>query len=131
MNFIQCVQCEYEKCCSLRDIASDLDGCSGHSKLHHRYIKERNELIAQAADRDRELSLKNKEILDTLEPGDRVKFVGNPKSYVGCSNIPQYVSGSVMTVLGFTKNGNVKCDYDGGKPFNIPPRCLRLVQIED
>lgn len=128
MSFIWCNQCEYEEQCSLRAIASDLDGCSGHGKLHHRYTEEKERLMKQAAEQERKTALRSKELLEQLKPGDKVQFVGNPKSYSGCSNLPQYLSGGVLTVLGFCKNGNIKCDWDGGKTFNIPPGCLRLIR---
>ena len=130
MSLIWFSQCEYEKNCSLRDIAPDLDGCSGHSKLHHRYAEEKERLIKEAEEKEKATSLRYKEVLEQLKPGDKVEFVGSPKSYYGCTNIPQYVGGSVLTVLGFTRNGNIKCDYDGGKPFNIPPVCLRIIKDE-
>ena len=130
MSLIWCTNCEYEKNCVLRAIAPDLDGCSGHSKVHHRFEEEKERLMKEAAEKDKATLLRNKEVLEKLKPGDKVKFIGNPKSYYGCSNIPQYISGSVLTVLGFARNGNIKCDYDGGKPFNIPPTCLRIIKGE-
>lgn len=126
MSCINCNQCEYEKNCSLCAIAPELLGCNGHGKLHHRYEEEKKRLMKEAERQEAETSLKNKEILEKLKPGDRVQFIGSPKSYTGTSRLPEYLNNGILTVIGIAKNGNVKCDWDKGKPFNIPPKCLRI-----
>lgn len=128
MPYIPCKRCEYNGNCSLVAIAPELEGCSGHGRLHHKYEEEREERMKQALEWQQATSLKNKELLEQLQPGTRVQFVGSPKSYTGTTGLPEYLANGILTVIGFTKTGNVKCDWDGGKPFNIPPGCLRIMK---
>lgn len=33
---LNCTECEYEDCCSIRELAEDVTGCAGHGKLKER-----------------------------------------------------------------------------------------------
>lgn len=63
--------------------------------------------------------------MEDIKIGDRVTLRRSPVS-LGVK-VPGYLEGGVLTVIGKTKAGNIKCDWDGGKPFYIPPYCLRFV----
>lgn len=54
--------------------------------------------------------------------GDKVVADSNPYN-LRVYHLPGYIAGQTLTVIGFTKE-RVKCDWDGGKPFNIPPSLL-------
>lgn len=38
--------------------------------------------------------------------------------------LPAFLIGGTLTVVGYTKK-KVKCDWDGGKPYHIPPELLK------
>lgn len=59
--------------------------------------------------------------------GDKVIADGNPYN-LRVFKLPGYISGQMLTVIGFTKD-RVKCDWDGGKPFSIPPSLLTAKKI--
>ena len=125
-SIIECINCEYESNCSLRDIAPDLEGCMGHGKWHHRFAEEaeRREHEAVKA-RANELVL-NEERIKELKVGDKVQLMGTTIS-LGL-NLPRYLDNGVFRTLGVTRNGKIKCDWDGGKPFNIPALCLKKLE---
>lgn len=126
MSLIWCTQCEYEEECSLRAVAKDLDGCSGHSRLHHRYAEEKEKLQKEAIEKIEERKKLNGQPLESFKIGYRVRLKGSTKS-LGL-NLPQYLDNGDFKVVGFTKNGKIKCDWDGGKPFNIPAGCLKIME---
>ena len=59
--------------------------------------------------------------IDTHEIGDRVKIKG---TLIG-TKLPRYLEGGYLTIVGFTKKGNVKCRWDEGTVFNISPCYLK------
>lgn len=129
--FLWCTKCEYEENCQLRTMAPDLDGCSGHSKLHHRFTEKKEKMQKEAekkVEKQLKNSLANEQVLASVKVGDKVKLMGST-IWLGL-NLPRYLDNGVFTVLGFTRNGKVKCDWDGGRPFNIPPGCLELLSKE-
>jgi len=40
--------------------------------------------------------------------------------------LPAFLIGGALKVVGYTKQ-KVKCDWDGGKPYHIPPELLKRV----
>lgn len=124
-TYIECVRCEFEECCSLRDIAADMVGCAGHSKMHHRYEERTAQLKKEAKTRmEDEKTLNEKKAL-TLNVGDKLKLKGSTIS-LGL-NLPRYLDYGVFTFLGINRNGKAICDWDGGKPFHIPLQCLEKI----
>ena len=133
-KYYMCVQCEYNGSCSLQSLAPDLTGCSGHSiyskalleKERSKY-KEREKQLEDSRVKVEEKNKRNEELLKDLKPGDKV-IVRGVKYKVGCGHLPLYIEGCSMTVLRFTRSGNIICDYDGGKPFSIPRWALEVVE---
>ncbi len=62
--------------------------------------------------------------LSDFKVGDRVIADSNPHN-LRMWKLPGYLTGNILTVIGFTKE-KVICDWDGGKPFRIPPGLLRI-----
>lgn len=56
--------------------------------------------------------------------GDCVIADDNPHN-LRTWRLPGYLAGNPLRVIGFTKE-KVVCDWDGGKPFKIPPELLRI-----
>ena len=125
MAIMYCTRCEYEENCSLRDIADDLEGCVGHGKTHHRYEEEKIALQKEAEDKRNKALILSEEQLHLLKPGDKVRLIGSTIS-LGLK-LPRYLECGELTVLGIARTGKVKCDWDGGKPFYIPPLCLEKI----
>ena len=125
-SMLKCGQCEYEGNCSLRDIAPDLYGCMGHGKLHHRFSEEAERLKNEAVQKRESALILTKERVKELKPGDKVELIGTTIS-LGL-NLPRYLDNGTFTVLGIARNGKIKCDWDGGKPFNIPALCLKKLE---
>lgn len=128
---IRCGQCEYGDIsgtirCSLRDIAPDLKGCIGHGKLHHKYAEEKEKMKKEAEEKRQKALFLTKESIKELKPGDKVQLIGSTIS-LGL-NLPRYLDNGVFTVIGITQNEKIKCDWDGGKPFNIPPLYLKKLE---
>lgn len=113
---MDCKLCEYEKNCSLRDLALDITGCEGHSKRKQfSYVSHPNQFVKMCSEK------KTNSIHD-FSVGDRVIIRGTT---IG-TGLPRYLEGSPMTVIGFGTI-NVRCDYDGGKPFMVPPSILEKI----
>lgn len=55
--------------------------------------------------------------------GDIVQADSNPYN-LRTARLPGYLSSQLLKVVGFTKT-KVKCDWDGGTPFHIPPTLLK------
>ncbi len=125
-SMLRCNSCEYENNCSLREIAPDLEGCIGHGKLHHRFAEEAKRIEAEAIERRSKVLILNEERVKELKIGDKVRLVGTTIS-LGL-NLPRYLDNGTFRVLGMARNGKIKCDWDGGKPFNIPALCLEKVE---
>lgn len=119
------------KDCKLREIAPKLTGCDGYGILSRTLVEKK--------EKEREIAIKKQEIqakknlawISNIQSGDRVQLKGNPKSIVGCSNLPLYLANGVFTILGVTKSGKVICDWDGGKPFHIPAYALNFLEKEE
>jgi hypothetical protein len=125
---IYCDQCEYENCCSVREVADDLKGCIGHGKLHHKFAEEKGKMQKEAEEKMQKALVLTEERIKELAPGDKVQLIGTTIS-LGL-NLPRYLDNGVFTVIGVTRNGKIKCDWDGGKPFNIPPLYLKKLSID-
>lgn len=125
-GFIPCNRCEYEENCSLKAIADDLDGCSGHSKVHHRYTKHADNYKKEFDKKRAEAIKLNDEMAATIKVGDKLRLTGSTIA-LGL-NLPRYLDYGVFTFLGFNRNGKAICDWDGGKPFHIPLLCLEKVE---
>lgn len=125
-QFIRCNRCEYGESCSLRDIAPELTGCEGHGKLHHRF-EERKMALQREADEKRRQAIADSELrLEDFKPGDKVVLIGSTVS-MGLS-LPRYLESGTLTVIGISKrSGKVRCDWDGGRPFLIPPLALKKI----
>ena len=126
---LKCNMCEYQGNCSLRDIAPDLYGCMGHGKLHHRFTEEKERLMFEAIEKCNAAQVLTEERIKELKAGDKVKLMGTTIA-LGL-NLPRYLDNGTFTVLGIARNGKIKCDWDGGKPFNIPALCLEKVEDQD
>ena len=126
MSIIMCNQCEFESSCSLKNIASDLTGCIGHGRFHHRYEDERKRLKEEAEEKRKNAQILNTEVLKDIAPGDKVQLIGSTIS-LGL-RLPRYLDNGVFTVIGIARNGKIKCDWDGGKPFYIPALCLKKIK---
>lgn len=124
-----CKTCErfVEGNCKLREIAPQLRGCDGYGMYSKKLYKEREERLKKAEMTAIKQEEEDTAALGLLKVGDKVELKANPKSMVGCKNLPQYLENGVLTVLGFAKSGKVICDWDGGKPFRIPREALRVV----
>lgn len=61
--------------------------------------------------------------LSDFEIGGIVQADSNPYNLRAC-RLPGYLAGQYLKVIGHTKT-KVKCDWDGGTPFHIPPELLR------
>ena len=123
-QFIKCNRCEYGENCSLKELAPELTGCEGHGKLHHKFEKRRMELQKEADEKRRQAIADSELKLEDFKPGDKVALVGSTIS-MGLS-LPRYLESGTLTVIGIsTRTGKVKCDWDGGKPFLIPPLALK------
>lgn len=59
--------------------------------------------------------------IDTHKVGDTVKIKG---TLIG-TRLPRYLEGGCLTIVGFTKKGNVKCRWDEDTVFNISPCYLK------
>lgn len=125
-NNLKCSMCEYEGNCSLRDIAPELYGCMGHGKLHHRFIEEKERLEREAIEKRAAIKVLDAERVKELNAGDKVRLTGTTIA-LGL-NLPRYLDNGTFTVIGIARNGKIKCDWDGGKPFNIPALCLEKVE---
>lgn len=91
------------------------------NSLEEKYKKE-------AAENNRtfeQRKLEEKEYIDnfinTHKAGDIVRIKG---TLIG-TRLPRYLECSPLTIIGFTKKGNVKCKYDENSTFNIPPHYLK------
>lgn len=92
-------------------------------------VKEYNDLeelyknnIAATTD-NKNIDLPKNNTLKDFEVGDLVSV----HNTLG-TNIPCYLEGFPLKVIGLGRK-NVKCDWDGGKPFFIPPEMLRKENI--
>ena len=111
--------CEYNGGCQLQEIAPDITGCSGHSKQ-----RRQERTCSSDAGEKWFMSGKEPQKLSDFKVGDRVVADGNPHN-LRIFKLPGYLAGNQLTVIGFTKE-KVICDWDGGKPFRIPPDLLRI-----
>lgn len=58
-----------------------------------------------------------------FQPGDKVVlYPWAEQSY------PTYLARQPLKLLRKNKAGNYVCDYDGGKPFSIPGKCLKYFE---
>ena len=129
-QFVKCSRCEYERSCSLRDLAPELTGCEGHGKLHHRFEEKKLRLNLEAEEKRRLAITEAQMHLQDFRPGDKVHLVGSTIS-MGLS-LPRYLESGTLTVVGISERaGKVKCDWDGGKPFLIPPLVLKKIQTNE
>lgn len=118
-----CYMCEYDGGCQLQEIAPDITGCSGHSKYKERpaepepYAAEENQQSRPEAPK-----------LTDFKIGDCVIAHYNEHT-LRMWRLPGYLAGCALKVIGFTKE-KVVCDWDGGKPFRIPPELLRKCKKE-
>jgi hypothetical protein len=119
---IECELCEYEKYCELRKIASDLIGCMGHGVYNQKIREEQKRREKNGQLNWNNIKLHEKE---DFKPGDHVII---KRSLIN-SHLPRYIENSPMTVLRLGRD-NVICDYDGGKPFSVPPGLLEFVTEE-
>lgn len=117
-TILNCYMCEYDGNCSLQEIAPDITGCEGHSKYKGKRITEENLMETQAPDPQPYIPQ-----LSDFEIGDIVQADSNPYN-LKAFRLPGYLSGQCLKVIGRTKT-KVKCDWDGGNPFHIPPELLR------
>lgn len=130
LQFVKCARCEYGANCSLREIAPELTGCEGHGKLHHRFEDRRENLQREAEEKRKQAIIDSEKSLQDFQPGDKVQLVGSTIS-MGLS-IPRYLGSGTLTVVGISKRaGKVKCDWDGGKPFLIPPLALQKIVVNE
>lgn len=116
-----CNMCEYDGNCQLQVVAHDITGCTGHSK-------EKEMPPLRTVQEEAEKTELQPEIpgVSDFAIGDIVR--ADPNQYsLNSSRLPGYLAGGYLTVVGFTKS-KVKCDWDGGKPFHIPPSLLRKVR---
>lgn len=116
---MRCEQCEYNKKCELQVVAPDITGCTGHSKISFSYIEE---IERREEERLAAYVPPKVHVLSDFKAGDKV-FVTRG-STVG-TRLPSCIEDGFLTVLGIGKV-NVKCDFDGGKPFFIPPCYLEF-----
>lgn len=72
---------------------------------------------------------KSASMLNDFKVGDKVLADSNPYN-LRAFNLPGYLSGNPLKVIGFTKD-KVICDWDGGKPFYIYPNLLRRCDNND
>ena len=114
-----CYMCEYDGGCQLQEIAPDITGCSGHSKY-----KERPEEPEPYVVKENKQNSPDPPKLTDFEVGDCVIADNNPHN-LRTWKLPAYLAGNKLKVIGFTKE-KVVCDWDGGKPFKIPPELLRI-----
>lgn len=114
---MNCTDCIYENNCDIRSLAPDVTGCEGHSVIKPEVEAALLEKLTSVPGEP--IPTRKYTKLEDLKIGDRVRACCT----VG-TRIPTYLKDSPMTVIGFTRFGNVKCDYDGGKPFSIPPDML-------
>lgn len=121
-TYLRCNQCEYEEGCSLREIAPELEGCAGHRHLHSRYAEMRSKEEREAWEKRQQALILSEDRLQELKQGDKVRLIGSTIS-LGL-HLPRYLDNGTFKVLGVTRTGRLICDWDGGKPFNIPPSCL-------
>lgn len=129
-QFVKCARCEYGVNCSLKDIAPELTGCEGHGKLHHRFEEKKKQLNLEAEEKRKQAIIDSEKSLQDFQPGDKVHLVGSTIS-MGLS-IPRYLESGTLTVVGISKRaGKVKCDWDGGKPFLIPPLALQKIVVNE
>lgn len=119
---MNCYMCEYDGCCQLQLIASDITGCSGHSK----YKENRKEVNNTKSEENHSTNIETLNLVDFKEKykvGDIVIADNNPNN-LRTYNLPGYLAGNALKVIGYTKT-KVICDWDGGKPFKISPALLR------
>ena len=116
-----CEYCKYTGSCQLQEIAPDITGCTGHSE--HKIEPKIN--TDETVINEFVKSCYNKKVndLNDFSVGDVVKVLCTTLG----TRLPRYIEGAPLTVIGFTKT-KVKCDYDGGKPFHIPPAILRKIE---
>lgn len=114
-----CYLCEYDGCCQLQEIAPDITGCIGHSK----YKDAQEDLETYVVD-ESQYDRPDVPKLTDYKIGDRVIADSNPNN-LRTWNLPGYLAGNTLKVIGFTKE-KVICDWDGGKPFRIPPELLGI-----
>lgn len=123
---MNCKNCEYMSSCELRKIAPDLYGCMGHGKLHHRFAEQAAREEALFSQKRKEALLLSEQQADNFSVGDVVQLQGSTIA-LGLT-LPRYLDNGCFTVIGKTRTGKIKCDWDGGKPFNIPPLCLKKIE---
>lgn len=121
---MNCKLCIYVDSCKLRDIAPDLTGCDGHSKRKEITYDPHDFVNHKKSDFIKECENRKVNTLKDFSVGDTVIISGS-YSTIG-TRLPRYIEGSPMKVIGFTKI-NVKCDYDGGPPFMVPPSLLKKI----
>lgn len=114
-----CYLCEYDGGCQLQEIAPDITGCSGHSRY-----KQQECTCSSGVEEKWFMSRKEPQKLSDFKVGDRVIADDNPHN-LRAFKLPGYLAGNPLTVVGFTKE-KVICDWDGGKPFTIPPELLKV-----
>ena len=62
--------------------------------------------------------------LEDFSIGDVVTVSTSNPHNLRAHGLPGYLTDGTLKVIGFTRE-KVKCDWDGGKPFNIPPELLK------
>ena len=115
---MECYLCVYDSDCQVKKMFPDITGCEGRSK----YKPSKYENVKLVRD-VKELTLEDFKIGDTV--------IADANQYtLRMYKLPGYLSGNGLKVIGFTKK-NVICDWDGGKPFHIPPCLLRIKEKKD
>lgn len=91
-------------------------------------LEERCERAAMEHNRQAELRKEEqneyiKNFISNHKPGDRVAIKG---TLIG-TNLPRYLEGGCLTIVGFTNRGNVRCKWDANTEFRISPCYLKDV----
>ena len=114
---MNCDFCAFNGGCQLQDVAPDITGCTGHSKYKERPKR-------QESNRHTTQRQPDNPKLEDFKKGGTVIADGNQYN-LRTFRLPGYLAGQQLKVIGITKE-KVICDWDGGKPFHIPPELLRI-----
>lgn len=116
------------KDCKLREIAPQLEGCDGYGIYSQSLTEKAKQKEEKAIERQKKQIEENRCWVADVREGDTVMLKADPKSIFGCSNLPRYLYSGTLKVVGVHKNGKIICDWDGGKPFLIPPEALDILK---
>lgn len=93
----------------------------GKKVLEKKYEQEALENNKKAEEKIAKQKEYTKNFINNHKIEDKVRIKGT----LIRTNLPRYLEGGILTIVGFTNRGNVKCMWDADTTFSISPCLLK------